>query len=89
MDDLQIIFVFAIWIFLAVVNAFLYRKGERLHSSVIMAGAVLVGVSILLPMIGVNLAMMNGWISVVGHMLVLVGFFLFAWPRIQKDADAA
>ena len=89
MDDFQNILVFAMWIFLAVLNAFLYRKGERLHSSVIMAGAVLIGLSILLPLLGVNLAMMKGWISVVGHLLVLVGFFLYCWPRIKKDAESA
>ncbi len=89
MDDLQSILIFAVWIFMGVLTAFVYRKGERLHSSVIMAGAVLIGLSILLPLLGVNLANMQGWISVVGHVLVLLGFFLFLRPRIQRDADAA
>jgi CHASE2 domain-containing sensor protein len=88
-DDLQNILVFAVWIFMAVLTVFIYRKGERLNSSVIMAGAVLIGLSILLPMLGVNLANMKGWVSVVGHLLVLVGFFLYLRPRIQKEADAA
>ncbi|MHC4342083.1 MAG: hypothetical protein ACYSX0_17935 [Planctomycetota bacterium] len=52
-----------------------------------MTGAVLIGLSILLPMLGVNFANMKGWVSVVGH--VLVGFFLYLRPRIQKEADAA
>lgn len=89
MDDLQNIIIFAVWILMAVVTAFLYRKGQRLHSTVIMAGAVLVGVSILLPILGVNLANMKGWLSVAGHLLVLLGFFLVLRPRIQKDVDAA
>jgi CHASE2 domain-containing sensor protein len=87
--DLQNIIIFAVWVLMVVVTAFVYRKGQRLHSTVIMAGAVLIGVSVLLPMLGVNLANMGGWVSVVGHVLVLVGFFLLLAPRIKQDVDAA